>query len=67
MAKSATSDLEKVLKLLVASAEKRLAHLPKKEAAAARKKIRQIADATASRGSRKPSGAARTAVRRDSK
>ena len=67
MTKAVKSDLEKVLKLIVASAEKRLAHLPKKEADAARKKIRQIAADIASRGRRKPSKTARTAVSRDSK
>ena len=50
MARAVKSDLQKVLNLIVDSAEKRLSHLPPKEAAAVRKKIRRIASATASRG-----------------
>ena len=49
MTKAVKSDLQKVLKLIVASAERGLSHLPPKEAAAVRKKIRRIAAATASR------------------
>lgn len=55
MARAVKSDLQKVLKLIVSSAEKRLSHLPPKEAAAVRKKIRRIASATASRGRKKAS------------
>jgi hypothetical protein len=49
MARAVKSDLQKVIKLIVDSTEKQLSHLPPKEAAAARKKIRRIASATASR------------------
>ena len=45
MTKAVKSDLQKVLKLIVASAERGLSHLPPKEAAAVRKKIRRIAAA----------------------
>jgi hypothetical protein len=55
MARAVKSDLQKVLNLIVDSAEKRLSHLPPKEAAAVRKKIRRIASATASRGRKKRS------------
>jgi hypothetical protein len=64
MTKAPNSELEKVLKMIVASAEKRLAHLPPNEAAAARKKIRRIAAETASQSRRKSSKAVRTRVRR---
>ena len=55
MPKAVKSDLQKVLKLIADSAEKRLSHLPPKEAAAVRKKIRRIASATAARGRKKVS------------
>ncbi len=66
MTKAVKSDLRKVLKLIVDSVEKRLTHLPPREAAAARKKIRRIAAATASRGRRKVSKAGRARTRRAS-
>jgi hypothetical protein len=50
--------------LIVDSAEQRLSHLPPGEAAAARKKIRQIAAATASQGREKGSKSARTGASR---
>jgi hypothetical protein len=50
MAKPGNAELKKVLQLIVESAEKRLSHLPPKEAAAVRKKIRRIASETASHG-----------------
>ena len=49
MTKPVNSEFQKILKLIVDSAEKQLSLLPPKEAAAARKKIRRIALATASR------------------
>jgi hypothetical protein len=55
MTKAVKSDLQKVLKLIVDSAERRLAHLPPKEAAVLRKKIRRIASATAARSRAKVS------------
>lgn len=64
MIKAAKSELEKVLKLIVASAEKRLAHLTPKEAAAIRKKILRIAAETASQGLGKSSKPARARARR---
>ena len=64
MTKAVKSELEKVLKLIVASAEKRLAHLPPKEAAAVRKKIRRIAAETASQGRGKSSKPKPTRARR---
>ncbi|MBZ5659794.1 MAG: hypothetical protein LAO08_05245 [Acidobacteriia bacterium] len=63
MAKPGKSELEKVLKLIVDSAEKRLSHLPPKDAAAVRKKIRRIASATASLGRVKAPKPARTHAR----
>ena len=53
MPKAANSDLQKVLQLIVDSTEKRLSHLPPKEAAALSKKIRRIATVTASRSRKK--------------
>lgn len=47
MAKSRNPELEKVLKLIVDSAEKQLSELPPKQAAAARRKIHRIATETA--------------------
>ncbi len=64
MAKPVKSDLQKVLKLIVASAERRLSHLPPKQAAVVRKKIRRIAAATVLRGRRKASKPAGTRARR---
>ena len=63
MAKPVKSNLQKVLKLIVDSAERRLSHLPPKEAAVVRMKIRRIAAATVSRGHRKASKPARTRAR----
>jgi hypothetical protein len=64
MTKAVKSDLKKVLKIIVKTVEKRLAHLPVKEAAVLRKEIRRIASDTASLGSEKVSRPARTRVQR---
>jgi len=53
MTKGVKSDLQKVLDLIVASAEKRISSLPPKVAAAAREKIRKIASELAAQGARK--------------
>ena len=67
MTKAAKSEFQKVLKIIVGIVEKRLSHLPAKEAAALRKKIHQIASATASRGLEKVSKLAGTRARRVSR
>ena len=63
MARAGKTELEKVLKLIVDSVEKRLSQLPPKEADAARKKIHRIAAATASRGREKVIKSARVRPR----
>jgi hypothetical protein len=65
MAKAIKSDLQKVLKLIVASAEKRLTHLPPKQAAVVRRKIRRIASEIAAQGSRKTAKSPRPRARSD--
>lgn len=67
MTKAVKSDLQKVLKIIVETVEKRLSHLPAKEAAVLRKEIRRIASDTASRGREKVSRPARTRARRVSR
>jgi hypothetical protein len=55
MARAAKSELEKVLKLIADSAEKRLSHLSPKQAAVVRKKIQRIVSETAAQGRKKVS------------
>jgi hypothetical protein len=64
MTKAVKSEFQKVLKLIVDTVEKRLSHLPPREAAAARKKIHQIALEAGLRGRAKFSKPAPTRARR---
>ncbi len=70
MTKEVKSDLQKVLTVLVESAEKRLTHLTLEEADAVRSEIRRIAAETASRStsnSAQPEKRARPCSRKKSK
>jgi hypothetical protein len=64
MSKAVKSEFQKVLKLIVDSAENRLSQLPPKEAAAVREKIHRIASDTASLGGKKAAKPARQRARR---
>jgi hypothetical protein len=63
VAKPVKSEFQKVLELIADSAEKRISHLPPKEAAAARKTICRIVSATAARGRAKSAKPARARAR----